>query len=74
MDEENMARLIVELLTNFQHDDIELGYVDDTRIEIEDVRSFADDGLLTKNAGVVVRVTGEHEFQLTVVQSKVGDA
>lgn len=73
MDEENMARLIVELLTNFQHDDIELGYVDGSRIEIEDVRSFDDEGLLTKNAGVVVRVSGGHEFQLTVVQSKIGD-
>lgn len=72
MDEETMARLLSELLTNFQHDDIELGYVDGTRIEVLAALSFDDAGLLTKNAGVVVRTSGGHEFQLTVVQSKVG--
>lgn len=34
-----------------------------------DVRSFAEDGLLTMNEGLVLRV-GDGEFQLTIVRSR----
>lgn len=38
------------------------------------VRSYEDAGILTHNAGLVVRLPDGSEFQLTIVQSENGEA
>lgn len=38
--------------------------------DIQDVRSFADDQVLTNNKGVTVRLADGTEYQLTIVKSK----
>lgn len=38
--------------------------------DIQDVRSFADDQVLTNNKGLTVRLADGSEFQLTIVKSK----
>jgi hypothetical protein len=37
---------------------------------VEDVSTFADAELLTRNAGVIITLFDGSEFQITVVQSK----
>jgi hypothetical protein len=37
---------------------------------ISEVRSFNDEGMLTNNKGLVVRLEGGSEFQLTIVKRK----
>ena len=37
---------------------------------ISEVRSFDDEGMLTNNKGLVVRLKRGSEFQLTIVKSK----
>lgn len=44
--------------------------------ELEDlirVESFVDAGLLTSDPGIVLRFKGGAEFQLSIVQSKLGE-
>lgn len=38
--------------------------------DIQDVRSFADDQVLTSNKGVTVKLADGTEFQLTIVKSR----
>lgn len=38
--------------------------------DIQDVRSFADDQVLTSNKGVTVRLADGTEYQLTIVKSR----
>lgn len=44
-------------------------YAEDTGQNLT-VRSFADEGVLTNNAGLVVRLPSGDEFQVTIVQSE----
>ena len=39
---------------------------------VTDAVTFRDAGLLTGNAGVVIRLANGAEFQITIVQSRVG--
>ncbi|MBU6429569.1 MAG: hypothetical protein KGR26_11190 [Cyanobacteria bacterium REEB65] len=48
---------------------IEALETNDVDLEVERTSSFEEVGLLTKNAGVIVRLANGREFQLTVVQS-----
>lgn len=38
--------------------------------DVREVRSFADEGVLTNNKGLVIRLEDGSEFQLTIVRSK----
>ncbi len=38
--------------------------------DIQSIESFADRGVLTSNAGLVIRLTDGSEFQITIVKSK----
>ena len=38
--------------------------------QIDDVRRFADEGLLTNNKGLVLHMQDGREFQITIVRSK----
>ena len=42
---------------------------EDPEFEGAEIRSFADAGILTRNAGLVVRLANGAEFQVTIVQS-----
>ena len=39
---------------------------------LDDAMSFRDAGVLTDNAGVIIRLANGDEFQITIVQSRVG--
>lgn len=45
---------------------------EDHGVFVERVRTFDDGGLLTRNAGVVLKLSNGDEFQLTIVQSREG--
>jgi len=38
--------------------------------DVQEVRSFADDGVLTNNKGLTVRLVDGTEYQLTIVKSR----
>lgn len=38
--------------------------------DVQDVRSFADDQVLTNNKGLTVKLADGSEFQLTIVKSR----
>lgn len=47
----------------------EIMFTDEASEFIDDVRTFEDAGLLTSNAGLVIRDAEGREFQVTIVQS-----
>ena len=51
--------------------DLMLDLLDDSE-GLADAMTFRDAGLLTDNAGVVIRLANGAEFQITIVQSRVG--
>lgn len=66
-----MNTLNEEAIVNFLIDLIELDdqpWSDDG--DKPTVRSFEDLGVLTSNAGLVLRAPDGHEFQITVVRSR----
>lgn len=60
MDERGMRELLADLLLD--DEDLNAGR--------RDVRSFEDEGLMTNNEGLVVRMEDGSEFQLQIVQSR----
>ncbi|MDP9411164.1 MAG: hypothetical protein M3P70_11810 [Actinomycetota bacterium] len=42
----------------------------DDEVAVERVVTFADDGVLTDNRGLVLRLSDGSEFQLTIVRSR----
>ena len=50
--------------------DAMLDAVDDLTPEVDSVRSFESAGVMTSDAGLVVRLADGSEFQITIVQSK----
>lgn len=44
--------------------------VPDEAAGIESVRSYRDAGMMTRNAGLVIRTKDGHEYQITIVQSR----
>jgi hypothetical protein len=69
MDEQQMEDGLVNCVTEFWPD-----YREDDNDTTEpvpsSVRTFSSLGILTKNKGLVVRMSDGSEFQLTIVQSK----
>lgn len=43
---------------------------DESEVWVDSVSSFADDGVLSYNKGVVVRLSDGAEFQLSIVRSR----
>jgi hypothetical protein len=43
---------------------------EDAAPEVKHVRTFEEDGVLTRNRGVVVRTTDGSEFQVAIVKSR----
>ena len=44
-------------------------YAEDGVQDIKSIRSFEDAGVLTKNAGIVIKFKDGNEFQITIVKS-----
>ena len=59
MNEIEMETMLYEMLQD-----------EDVAPEVEGVRTFEEDGVLTRNRGVVVRTEDGREFQVTIVQSR----
>jgi hypothetical protein len=60
---------VVEILRNALEDETVENEVGE-EFEVRTVRSFEEAGVLTMNAGIVIRLVNGQEFQLTVVQSR----
>lgn len=60
MREREMQEALVEALYG-----IEL-YGDDGEVEVTSVRTFEEAGLMTRNKGVVIRLSDGSSFQLTI--------
>jgi len=50
--------------------DAMLDAIDDLTPKVDSVRSFESAGVMTSDAGLVVRLADGSEFQITIVQSK----
>jgi hypothetical protein len=51
-------------------DELDADAEDESEVWVDSVDSFADDGVLSYNKGVVVRLSNGSEFQLTIVRSR----
>ena len=45
------------------------GYCDAHEIEMPEIVTFTDAGILTRNRGILVRVRGGREFQVSIVDA-----
>ncbi len=61
MDEREFSDALEDILGELTDEDV---------LDVRHVRSFETVGVLTTNAGLVIRLDGGDEFQLTIVQSK----
>jgi hypothetical protein len=57
---------LLALLDGFAEDEVAELVTD----QLRSVRSFAEDGVMTNNAGVVLTLTDGSEFQITIVRSR----
>jgi hypothetical protein len=55
---------------NFPHDDDEDEDETDDEINMDGVNTFEDEGLMTRNKGLVVHMSNGDEFQITIVKSR----
>ena len=79
MNEREMANALAEMLGEMAYlADDEVGVLEmsiphelaNTQTGIENARSYDEAGVMTTNAGFVIRMRDGSEFQVTVVQSK----
>ena len=70
MNEHELAQAMMDLMNNaFEaaiDDDVE---VPGELMNVRDMRTFEEAGVLTRNAGLVIRMTDGTEWQVTIVQS-----
>jgi hypothetical protein len=69
MNETDLVKALVGLFNN----DTCLDEVDPLVEDTERVSTYEQQGMLTRNAGLVLRLRDGSEFQLTVVQSRRAD-
>ena len=71
MNEHDVEALIAEALGNLIETLNEDEYADvpDGLDEVDAIRTFADAGVLSDNAGLVIRLGDGSEFQVSIVQS-----
>jgi len=62
-DEREVREILTEMLLNDEDGYFHSGGV-------RDVRSFAEEGLMTSNEGLVLRLANGSEFQLQITQSR----
>ena len=48
----------------------EFSELEDNIVFVNSVKSFKEEGILTKNKGLVVKLSDKSEFQLTIVKVK----
>jgi isopentenyl phosphate kinase len=73
MTERDCEQALINLLEAVQERDV-LDVISDDEIaaNVAHVNSFDDVGMATRNKGVVMRMTSGDEFQLCIVQSRIG--
>lgn len=73
MDEKRFEELLLSIVTGAMHDDshVVVNYADGEPL-IDTVHTFFAAGVLSNNAGLVIRLENGDEFQVTIVQSRRG--
>lgn len=66
MDEQTFQNALKEILESLEEQDC----VSD--LEVKRVSTFEEAGVMTRNAGLVVRLKGGEKFQVTIVQDHRG--
>jgi hypothetical protein len=61
-EEENIQNDIIEALYAFAE-------YDEPSVEIDNIATFEDAGVLTNNKGLVIRLANGREYQVTIVHS-----
>ena len=71
MNEHELAQAMMDLLNNAFEAAID-GDIDvpEELSEVRDMRTFDEAGVLTNNAGIVLRMRGGDEYQIAIVKSK----
>lgn len=68
--ERNLEELIIEALDSRAYEDDIDGYSFAEASNIKQVSTFAENGLLTRDHGLVLKMDDGSEFQLTIKRSK----
>jgi hypothetical protein len=66
MDEKEMQETLMRLIG----DEALADYFDGGDVDVRSVESFETEGVLTNNAGFVLRLMDGSEFQITILRSK----
>ena len=66
MDEKEMQEALMRLIG----DEALADYFDGGDVDVRSIESFEAEGVLTNNAGFVLRLMDGSEFQITVVRSR----
>ena len=71
MNEQELAQAMMDFLNNAFEAAID-GDVDvpEELSEVRDMRTFDEAGVLTNNAGLVIRMRGGDEYQISIVKSR----
>ena len=71
MNEQELAQAMMDFLNNAFEAAID-GDVDvpEELSEVRDMRTFEEAGVLTRNAGIVLRMRGGDEYQISIVKSR----
>jgi hypothetical protein len=68
MDEKEMQDALIGLLEDETMSDYFTS--GESEVDVRDIESFKDAGVLTNNAGIVLRLMDGSEFQITIVRSR----
>ena len=68
MDEKEMQDALIRLLEDEAMSDYFTA--GESEVDVRDIETFKDAGVLTNNAGIVLRLMDGSEFQITIVRSR----
>ncbi|GMV26432.1 MAG: hypothetical protein AMXMBFR58_24630 [Phycisphaerae bacterium] len=67
---QDALQAVIDQLLNARDRDDALGRVAEALDGVDRVRTYADAGLVTADAGLVLRARGGREFQVTIIRSR----
>jgi len=67
---QDVLKTLLEEIAYMDAEDFAQFGMPDELADIENVSTFADAGVMTNNAGLVLRLNDNSEFQVTIVQSR----
>lgn len=67
---QDALKTLLEEIAFMDEEDRQDAGLPDELADVKRVRTFEEDGVLTRDAGLVVTTADDHQFQITIVQSR----